>query len=173
MKSIALAGVLATAMTGSALAQDGQARPLSFGIGYTLYDIEDTDFDAISLRAGYDFNRWLGVEAEGLFGMGDETVDVLGVDVDASLNYSLGIFGKATLPLSDRASLFARLGFATAELEASALGVSETESEEAIAIGAGGEFAISGPHHVRAEYTRYEFDDSDADSFSISYVARF
>jgi outer membrane immunogenic protein len=174
MKKFAAAIVSAAALVAPAMAQSAdETRPISTGIGYTYYDADGVEFNALSLRAGYDFLPFLGVEAEALVGLGDETFAFEDVSVDASLNYSLGVFAKATLPVLDSAGLFVRLGYVTTELEASALGESTSETDDGFAYGVGGEWMIAGPHGVRGDYTRYDFDGGEADAFSVSYVLRF
>lgn len=173
MKTILLSTAAALLVTTAASAQATDGR-VNLGAGYTFLDTDGVEFDALTLRGGYDVNPYFGFEGEALIGLGDETVDVLGVDVDTSLNYGLGAFAKGQYPINEAVSLFGRVGYVWAEIEADALGFSETDDADGFGYGAGVEWAFNGANAVRAEYTRYDFeDDAEADGWSLSYVRRF
>lgn len=168
MKTILLASAAALVAAAGASAQD--ANGFYAGAGYTYVDADGVEFDTINLIAGYDFTQFLAVEGEALIGLGDENVG----GVDASLEYALGLYGKAQYPLNEQFSLFARVGYVTAEVEASAGGLSASDSEDGFAYGVGAEFAFAGPNAVRFDYTRYDFEDNaESDNFGLSYIRRF
>lgn len=174
MKTILLSTVALLAAASGASAQDGQFH---LGAGYTFLDADGVEFDALTLRGGYDFTEFLGVEGEALIGLGDESVTLGGVTGDISVDYGFGLFGKAQYPLNEQVSVFARLGYAYYEAEASAAfagqTVSVSEGEDGVAYGVGGEWAFSGPNAVRFDYTRTDFDDGEFDAYTLSYVRRF
>jgi outer membrane immunogenic protein len=174
MKTILLSTVAILAAASGASAQDGQFH---LGGGYTFLNGEGANFDALTLRGGYDYNEFFGVEGEALIGLGDESVTVGGVTGDVSVDYGFGLFGKAQYPLNEQFSIFARLGYAYYEAEASAaLGgqtVSVSEGEGGVAYGVGAEWAFAGPNAVRFDYTRNDLDDAEIDAYTLSYVRRF
>lgn len=173
MKTILLstAAALIAASAASAQTPEGQ---FNLGAGYTFLDVDGVEFDALTLRGGYDINEYFGVEGEALIGLGDESETVAGINVDASLEYSLGAYAKGQYPITDAFSVHGRVGYVVAEIEASAAGVSASEDEDGVGYGVGAEYAFNGLNAVRADYTRYDFgDDAEADGYSVSYVRRF
>lgn len=174
MKTILLSTTAALLAASGASAQEPE---LHVGAGYSFIDADGVEFDAATLRGGYDFNEYFGVEGEALIGLGDESVSAGGVTGDVSLDYGLGAFGKAQYPLSEQVSVFARLGYVYYEAEASAaLGgqsVSVSEGEGGLGYGVGAEWAFAGPNAVRIDYTRNDFDEGETDAFGVSYVRRF
>ncbi|WP_420430951.1 porin family protein [Hyphobacterium sp.] len=170
VSATALAAVAATA----SFAGQGD---FTLGGGYSTFDVSDggadVDLGAVTLRGGYEFTDYLGVEGQLDFGVNDDTILIGGTPVDVELNHAASLFGVARLPVSDNANLFARLGYTTADVEASSTGVSFTDDADGFAYGVGGEYFFDGRNGFRAEYTRHELDDSDADVFGISYVRRF
>ena len=53
-------------------------------------------------------------------------------------------------------------------------GAAASESEGALSYGAGAQYMFDGVNGVRADYTRYDFDEGgDMDSFGLAYVRRF
>ncbi|XBQ16503.1 MAG: porin family protein [Oceanicaulis sp.] len=168
MKTILLSTAAALIAASAASAQDAAESKFELGAGYTLLDGDGVEFDALTLRGGYNVNEFFAVEGEALFGLGDEN---LGGGFSAELNYGLGVFAKAEYPVGERVSVFGRLGYTWAEVEVSGLG---SEDADGFAYGVGGEFAVSGPNAIRADYTRYDYEDgAEADGWSIAYVRSF
>ncbi|MEM9939539.1 MAG: porin family protein [Pseudomonadota bacterium] len=141
--------------------------------GYTYIGIDDDTVDAdlggLTARGGYDFTQNFGAELEGSFGVEDD--DVLGATVE--LNYLVGAYGKAQLPVTEKINLFARAGVVNAELEVSDAGVSVSESDTGAGYGLGGTFNVSEQFYVRGDYTRYDIEDLEADAFTISLGLKF
>ena len=173
-KALLLAAAASLAIAGAASAQDGQFH---LGGGYTYLDADGVEFDVITLRGGYDFTEFLGVEGELQFGLSDETVSAGGVTGDLSYDFGLGLFGKAQYPLTEQFSIFARLGYVYQEAEADAAfggqSFAFSDSESGVGYGVGAEWAFYGPNAVRFDYTRNDFDAGENDAFTLSYVRRF
>ena len=74
--------------------------------------------------------------------------------------------------MSEDISIHARLGLVSAEAELEVAGISVSASDEALAIGIGGEIGVGDGFGVRLDWTRYDFDNG-WDSLSIAGVARF
>ena len=157
------------------------AQGLYVDAGYQHFSAElndagdDTsDVGVLAAHVGFDLGNFLGVEAEGGIGINDATDTIEGVDVEGGVNYSLGVFGRAYLPVGRRIRLYARGGYVSTELEATAsfAGESATESEtfSGLAYGAGAELFSSngGGFVLRGDYTRYEFDDGAADAIMLT-----
>lgn len=173
MKTILLASAAALLAASAASAQAPEGL-FKLGAGYTFLDADDAEFDALTVRGGYDFVKYFGVEGEALIGLGEESVNVGGLAVDTSLNYGLGLFAKAHYPFTEQLSAFARVGYVWAEIEAESAGVSLTDDEDGAGYGAGVEYTFDGVNAIRGEYTLYDYgDDAEIDGWSLSYVRRF
>ena len=171
-RSLIAASLSVLVLTAAASAQD--EPQFTLGAGYERFDVDGVDLDSLALRGGYDFSQYFGVEGQLNIGLGDDTVDVLGTDVDVELNYAAGVFGVVRPWSNEQASVFLRAGYTVADVEASAAGISVSDNDDAWAYGVGGEWFFSGNNGVRVDYTRYEFDEgTDADAFGITYVRRF
>ncbi|MEQ8405859.1 MAG: porin family protein [Oceanicaulis sp.] len=183
MKTILLASAAALLATSAASAQDAQGQ-FKLGGGYTFLDFDDAEFHAVTVRGGYDFHKFFGIEGEAIAGLNEETVTVMvedlatgimvPVDVDTSLQYGLGIFFKAHYPFTERFSAFARAGYVWTEIEAGFPTFTTSDDTDGNAYGVGAEIAINEEFSARGEYTMYDYgDDSNADSVSVSLIRRF
>jgi hypothetical protein len=178
-----LSAAAAAAALFAAGAASAQMAPLYGNLGYTHYGAEaegeELNLGAITGRVGSRLSPYLAVEGEGSIGVRDEEETSGGVTTSLGLNYQLLGFVVGMLPISPEADLFARIGYGVTDLEfeVSGPGFTDTasDSEGTLALGAGGQFFFDGLNGVRAEYTRYDFQDDggDIDSLSIAYVRRF
>ncbi|OLF81395.1 hypothetical protein AWH62_01610 [Maricaulis sp. W15] len=170
IRTVLVSSLSVLALTAGALAQDGQIR---VGGGYEAADFDGVDFDTVVVRGSYDFTRYLGVEGQLNIGLGDESVTVGAVTGDVSLDYVAGVFGVVRPFSNENGSVFLRAGYTTTEAEASAAGLNFNADDQAWAYGVGGEYFFDGRNGVRADYTRYDYDDGgEADFYGISYVRR-
>ena len=172
IKTLLLSAAALSLTAGAASAQDSK---WNLGAGYTYFDVENIELDALNIHGGYDFNDYLGVEGELLVGLQDEDISLGALSGDVSLDYGVGAFVKARYPLiEDRLTVFGRVGYVVHEFDASLAGYELNDSNDGIGFGAGAEFTIRGPHALRAEFTRYDYDGGvDADAWSIGYAYRF
>lgn len=168
---IVIASLAALAVVSPALAQ-GSGPEYSVSAGYSLWNADDADLGAITLRGTGMFTPNFGVEGEAAFGVGDENVGGATVEI----NNSLGAFGVAKAPLTDQFDIFARAGYATTEIEASGFGASASADIDGFAYGIGGNFYVNENFGIRGDFSQYDGgDDVDgaADVFSIAGVVRF
>lgn len=122
----------------------GAQAAVSMGEGQPYVGAKVGQFDADGLDnvtaygafAGYNFTPEVGMEVE-YVDSSDETIDVSGVDVDYSFK-TYGIYGTYRYNFPNTA-VYAKgkLGFAKAEIEASALGASSSDSDSGVAGGIG------------------------------------
>lgn len=76
--------------------------------------------------------------------------------------------------MGERVSVFARAGIVNAELEASVSGYgSAAESDTGAGYGVGGIIGLTDNLFLRGDYTRYDVEDLEADTFMISVGGRF
>ncbi|MFP4520205.1 MAG: outer membrane beta-barrel protein [Oceanicaulis sp.] len=172
MHTILLASIAAAAVTSAASAQtaDGSAY-VGVGAGLINVDLEglgDVTNTALLGTAGYDFSRNLGIETQALIGVTED--EILGVDV--KINYAVSAFVVGRLPVGETGSnLFARVGYGTAEAEASGGGATFSDDDSGFAYGVGGEWAFAGPNTLRFDATLLEGNDTTI--YGISYIRRF
>jgi hypothetical protein len=139
-----------------------------------------SDLGAVNLRGGYQFNPYLGVEVEGALGVDDghftTGTGATAIRGSYKLDWSVGAFGVARYPVSDKFDVFARAGVVHGEFKGKARSgttvVSASSNDELFAGGVGAQFNIDAQNGIRADYTRYE-GDVDANVFGVSYVRKF
>ena len=147
------------------------------GIAVTL---PSSDHNALVLRGGYDFETYLGAEAEIVWGLGSEDVNlnVGGVQIptEISVDHAFAAYGKVQFPIAEGIGIHGRLGFVSAEAEATATvagtRVTVEGSDDALAYGLGFEIGVGDGFGVRFDWTQYGFDEG-WDSFALVGVARF
>lgn len=144
----------------------------------------DVSFGAVTGRLGTRFGRYFGAEAEGSVGVttDEQTLAIDGATIDFSsrLRFEVAAFGVAFLPVGPDAELFARLGVghAAADTKIDIRGVpganfGSDDGAGFLGFGAGGQYFFDGRNGVRAEYTRWEFEDQGSHTLSLSYARRF
>ncbi|MFH1516911.1 MAG: porin family protein [Pseudomonadota bacterium] len=173
--------------------------------GYTYLDIEPDgaesgiDSNAITGRLGYQFTPMFSLEAELSTGIDDgefdynvdedefnlddnsdaDFNDTITASGDLGLNYLVGLYGRATVPLTERLDVSARAGYAYIDIDASVitpggttLGVIEN-SANGPAIGAGLSFDMTDNWQLRGDYTYYSFEDTDTNAATIAVGYKF
>ncbi|WP_300375707.1 porin family protein [Henriciella sp.] len=161
--------------------------------GYSYLDIQPdgadsgVDTNAITARTGYQFNRNFSVEADLTSGIDDgdfdfnvdedefnfddnndgDFNDTINASGDIGLNYLVGVYGRYSVPVSDRFDVFARAGYAFIDLDATATTPGGTEigriedSEDGAALGAGLNYDLTENWELRGDYTWYGFGSTD------------
>ncbi|GGH03619.1 hypothetical protein GCM10007420_19970 [Glycocaulis albus] len=172
MKSLLVAVSSIAVLAGAASAQEG---PFRLGAGYQAIDTDGATYDTLTLRGSYDITPIFSVEGDLLVGLGDESTTIGATTVTSEIDYGVGLYGVARLPLNEQFSVFARGGYTYIDGSASAGGVAFSGDVDGWAFGGGAEWAFAGPNAIRIDYTRYDFvnGNGDADAFGISYVRRF
>ena len=177
MKSLILAAssVAVLAVAAPAMAQDATTSPIYGSLGYAHTELDDVNLGAIQGRLGARLHPYFGVEGELAFGVNDDSVNIApGVSADVELENQAAIYGVGFLPLSPNADLYARLGYGTSEVKASAGGASASADGQSWNYGVGGQYFFDGVNGVRADWTRYDFeDDGEADVWQVGYVRKF
>ena len=148
------------------------------GVGYTAFQADvngnDITVGAVMGRVGLKTNPFLGVEGEFSIGVQDDDFDVLGTQVSAGLDSEYGVFATGWLPIPLVGDLFGRVGYAHLSVEADAGGLgSFSQDGDGLAYGAGFQLSNIPFTKLRVEYTRYEPDDGEVDSLSLSALLQF
>ncbi len=164
MKSLMIAASAAV-LSIAALPAVSQAQEFYGTLGYAAVDVEDASLGAIQGRLGYKFNPYVGVEGEVGFGVNDDTVS--GVDVE--LKNQAGVYGVVFAPVTPKADLFARVGYTGASIDTDLGDV----DGDGFAYGVGGQYYITDKDGVRLDWTRHDYDDGEADVWSVGYTRKF
>lgn len=135
----------------------------------------NTAVSSIGLRGGYKINKNLSLEVEGQRGLdGDDDTLVLGEGGEINLHAAYAVFGKYSVPVSERISLHGRLGLASTEYQADLdRGGEIIETYEGVAVGVGTAFELTDTLYLRGDVTQYDSDAYDSTSFSIGAGVRF
>ncbi len=143
---------------------------LELGAAYSNYDTGSADLGAVTARGTYFVSPHVGVEGEASFGVDGDTVGA----ADVELDNSLAAFGVLKAPVSERVDVFARAGYATNKYKVDVPGVgSSSDTDDGIAYGVGGKVFLTERMGLRADFTKYEGDNADADVISVGGVMKF
>lgn len=172
-----------------ALAADGQGFYAGAGVGQLGVDFSgDIDTSPISfddsdtafrIFGGWQFNDNFGLEAGYVDGgTASETLVIEGTDVDFDIDVTgIDLMLRGVLPVGESFFAFAQAGviFWDADFKASALGVSESDSDsgEDLVYGAGIGFNLGDNAGVRVEYMIYDISEADVDSILASIFWKF
>lgn len=206
IKTTLLAGAAAVFTAGAASAQDYETEEttgpyLSGGYNYLDFDEElggEAGVSAFTARGGWQFSRYFAVESDISFGIDDGGFDfdadeddldfddnddgffddVIAGPGDLGLDYLVGGYGRAILPVTDRFDISARAGYAFAEIDSTVqtLGGNELTfggSDDGLAVGASAGYDLTEALSIRADYTHYDFSDANAESFGINLEYKF
>lgn len=200
--------LIASAATGLAATANAQSydndRGLYLDGGYQYLDIKPdgadsgVDTNGIAARLGYNFNNVFSLEGELASGIDDgefdynvdedefnlddnddgDFEDVIGVSGDIGLNYLVGLYGRADLPVTERMNLFARAGYAYIDVDASVntpggTAINIEDSADGPAIGAGLTYDLSENWELRGDYTYYSFDSTDTNGVMLGLGYKF
>jgi opacity protein-like surface antigen len=164
MKSLMIAASAAV-LSIAAVPAVSRAQEVYGTIGYAGVDANGADLGAIQGRLGYRFNPYVGIEGEAAFGVGDDTIG--GVDIE--LKHELGAYLVGFVPVTPGADLFARVGYTSSQFDTS-LGDIDGDG---FAWGVGGQYRFTDKDGVRLDWTRHDYDIGDADVWSVGYARKF
>jgi len=158
-----------------------KGRPLRQGykygnLGGVNYDEGDEAY-GLQARLGYQSAGILGAEVEGSFGISDNEDTVGTSSLKSGVDYSVGAFALARLPLAYGFSVHARGGYhltgVSSELDNGVAVAKGSDDLDGFAYGGGAEYAFSPRSAIRLDYTRYETDRGDLDAISLGYAHKF
>jgi len=159
----ALFAVLAGAAAFGAQAGQDPGFYIGAGAGQSMvdegaYDDEDAAFSAFG---GYQFNRWLGLEA-GYVDLGKLEAGAAAASVEADSIYFTAV---GTLPFTEKFSGYAKAGFQRWDLDTAIPGLAGTGDDSGTdpTYGLGLQYSFNDAFTLRAEYSRFEIEDADVD----------
>tara|TARA_R110001583_G_scaffold60835_3_gene180416 strand:+ start:998 stop:1546 length:549 start_codon:yes stop_codon:yes gene_type:complete len=159
--ALALGGVAAQAGT-PAVYFGGNLATLKYAEA-RLHD--DATIKSFYGRIGLQLNSNFSGELRAGMGLRDETIDVIGTDVDLELDHFYGAYLRGGFQASEEVSPYVVIGYTKGELTASEPGVgSKTASESDMSFGFGVDFLVDNLVTVNIEYMRY----LDKDGFDVS-----
>lgn len=145
-------------------------------LGVVAYDV-DSDIYGLQGRLGYQSANFIGAEVEGSFGVIEDKETSGAIELKAGVDYSVGAFARAVVPLGERFNVFARGGYHATEITGSATDATGTvevsDSTDGFAYGAGAEWAFNPRDSIRLDYTRYDVGPGETDSVSLAYSRKF
>jgi len=177
--ALAILGLAAAMGTSSAMAQDqGWYAGLTFGNSKFkdacegVADCDDKD-TAWRILGGYQFNKNLAVEL-GYTDLGEASAP--GASVEAT---AFEVVAVGSWPFTPQFSAYGKVGLYRGETDATAPGVSASESNTDLTYGIGVRWDFSKNLGLRAEYQLYKdlggdtIGESDADVISIGVIWKF
>ncbi|KAF0279929.1 hypothetical protein BA897_04115 [Spiribacter roseus] len=167
MKKLCPLALVLTGISGPVLAQQGY---VGFSIGSVDVDIEGYPTatpTAFISHFGGEVNEYFSYEFRVGNGIADDDIDVLGSNVDVSLNPFYGAYGIGRLPISDRISFYGLAGYTYGETKFEGPGGVEEESESDLSYGVGGQIGLTDRITGFVEYVQY-IDGSDFEVSGIS-----
>lgn len=153
----------------------------SVGVSSFNTDLLDAKLAVVQGRVGVKLLPYLGVEAEAGTGFSDDTSHVRYAPfiwtTTTELNYQVAGYVVGFLPLTEKAELFARVGYGKAKFDYDWVidnqSLSNSNSRDGWSYGGGGQYFFDGKNGVRLDYTRHDFDEDKVDAWSVGYVRRF
>ena len=153
------------------------------GVQYAITSYNEAGFDelnptALIGRFGKNINDGFALEGRLGFGLQDDNLNYLGVDVSLELDNLFGVYGVGHVNLSESSSLYGLIGVTQAELSvtASAFGfsASKSESDSGLSLGVGANIGISNNAALNVEYMQYlSKSDYDLNAISFGVVFKF
>lgn len=144
----------------------------------------DTEFDALGVRAGYNFATNLAIEGEFLAGLSDDIYAQVTADGSpnaerAGLETSAGVFLRASVPVTEKVQAFARVGYVTTQVahtynvDNDDFSSTLIETYDGAAYGVGATLDISENLYLRTDYTLRNAEEVDTSTVSIGAGLRF
>jgi len=131
------------------------------GAAYTNFDYDGGgDVDAITGRLGYRMSPNFAVEGEASTGIEDDAVE---------LDYNAGLYAVGIVPVTSNFDLHGRIGYQGSEVETPLGDI----SDDGLGYGVGATWRFTPGFGVRADWTRLDGDEGEADALSIGGVVNF
>ena len=197
------AAAIALGLSAPAVAQEDTGLYVQGGYSYVNIEPDGADSgvdtNAITGRVGYQFTPMFSLEADLTSGIDDGEFDYnvdedefnlddnddtdlndgIAASGDLGLNYLVGLYGRASVPLTERLNVSARAGYAYIDVDATVvtpggttLGVIE-DSADGPALGAGLTYDLTDSWQLRGDYTYYDFEDTDTGAATIAVGYKF
>ncbi len=167
MRTLVIATIASLGLVGAASAQEMTAKPY-INAGVTQHHTSNTDTASITGRFGADFNKNFALEAEGGFGVTNDTV--LGAKLKQ--RGDLGAYAVGKLPIDEKFSVLGRLGYHETWAQAKSGTTTVKDNNGSFAAGVGAQYMFDEKNGIRGDYTRFTENDG-VNNFAVAYVHKF
>lgn len=134
---------------------------------------DQNEMSSLGLRGGYQLTKNFSLELEAQTGLDGDRSYALGLG-EINLHAAYGLFGKYSVPVSDRFSLHGRVGLASNEYKVeSNLGGEIITTSESIAFGVGTKLNLTDSLYLRGDLMQNNSVSADSNSVSIGAGVRF
>jgi opacity protein-like surface antigen len=145
-----------------------------FGGGLAVTELseegDEVSLNVIHARVGKFFNENISLEARAGFGVGDDDID--GIKVELSNYY--GVYLRGGFPVNETLYPYAVLGYTRGKIKASYGGDSISSSESDTSFGLGVDIKLNEKAAINLEYLNYiDKDGAVLDGFSIGISSTF
>ena len=120
----------------------------------------------------------------------DNIAQALANGGDIGLDYLVGVYGRVGFPVNEQFTVSGRAGYAIAEIDVTNTLTTVTDnpdgtrtttsvsqafggSDDGFAFGASARYNFTGASAIRADYTRYNFGEANADAITLTYQHTF
>ncbi len=137
--------------------------------GYSSIDLSDASPNALTVRGGFELNKYIGAEIEGSIGLGSDEIGP-GSGIDLEIDHQIGGFLVGRLPVGEQFNILGRVGYVETDVSADIdqFNLNTSRVEQGVALGIGGEYMFTENFGLRGEYT--DIDSNDAAFGSIETV---
>ena len=176
MRKFVLALAASAAFATPAMAEPFSGPYVGVEAGLDNYEVQGEDlfaagdeFDGISgngvvggVFAGYDYaigNGFIGIEGKASLSDADasydDTIDTLSIRAKETFGASV----RGGVMVNDSTGLYARVGWANTKFKVAVNGVSESDNDDALVLGAGLQTRLGSNASLRVEYVRTDYSD--------------
>ena len=148
------------------------------GLQYASGSYNEDGFDEVNPsmlvgKFGKYINDSFAMEGRLAFGVQDDSINYLGVDITLDIDSMIGVYGVGNMDLNDTSSVYGLVGFTRAEATVSADGFgSDSSSESGLSFGVGANVGLSDDLSLNVEYMQY-LNKSDFDLSALSLGVTF
>ena len=170
----ALLAVAGTSATAQAQANKESGFYAEFGLAQAYYKEPAANFNNMLgvVKAGYSINKHVAAEVMAAGALSSANFYVGSTYIDAKVSSAYGVYGKFSLPIEDKFSLFVRLGVTSATVTASSSYGAAWASGSDYSYGAGAQFNFTKDIYGQVDYMSYYNKNTvavQAPSISIGY----
>jgi opacity protein-like surface antigen len=178
-KKLLVAALLAVSGTG-AMAQAQANKDSGFyaelGLVQAYYNQSNPSVNfnnsMAAIKAGYNINKYAAAEVMAAGNLDSANFNYGSTNINAKVSNAYGAYGKFSLPIEDKFSLFVRLGVTSATVDASSRYGSAWSSGSDFSYGAGAQFNFTKDVYGQVDYMSYYNKNNitvQAPSISIGY----
>lgn len=171
------ASVAALSLAAPALAHAETDMNVYATIGGAILHSDPLNLAVVQGRVGARFATYFGVEAEGALGGTADSITSGGTTVRFRARSEIAGYAVGFIPVTPKTDVLVRIGYGTSTLHAKVAGLGSANLDlDSANYGVGVQHMFDDNNGVRADFTRFDFQDSgpdNADVWSVAYVRKF